>query len=60
MGAIKLVSKLYFQSAQFLVTGTVSDIRGPRNGKLYLDYELEFSADLVEILDDYFYRESLT
>ena len=55
----KLNCKLYFQSPQFVVAGEVSNVIGPNNGQLQVHCDIEFAADLVELLDDYFYRLKL-
>jgi hypothetical protein len=32
------------------------NVIGPYKGQLQVHYDIEFAADLVELLDDYFYR----
>ena len=55
----KLNCKLYFQASQFVVTSEVTNVIGPYNGQLQVHYDIEFAVDLVELLDDHFYRLSL-
>ncbi len=56
---MKFVSKLYFQIYQFIVNGRVTKIEGPVSSYYKVTYEIEFSPELVEILDDYFFRLSI-
>ena len=37
----------------------MSNVIGPYNGQLQVRCDIEFAADLVELLDDYFYRLKL-
>ena len=37
----------------------MSNVIGPNNGQLQVHCDIEFAADLVELLDDYFYRLKL-
>ena len=55
----KVVSKLYFQSYQFTVNGTVAKVEGPQNGYRTIHYAVDFSPELVEIMDNYFFIASL-
>ena len=50
-------SKLYFQLYQFTVKGTIREIEGYGAGKSKVHYSIGFTPELIEILDDYFYRE---
>jgi hypothetical protein len=49
-------SKLYFQLYQFLVKGKVERAEPLQDGTLRVSYIIDFSPELVEILDDFFYR----
>ncbi len=55
----KFVSKLYFQIYQFIVSGKITNIDGPVKGYYKVTYEIDFSPEIVEILDDYFFRLSI-
>ena len=55
----KLAARLYFQTFQFMVTGVVEAISGPVNHGYQLHLAIDFTPELVEILDDYFFRSSL-
>ncbi|MBA7473129.1 hypothetical protein ES707_08463 [subsurface metagenome] len=55
----KFIIKLYFQMYQFMVTGRVSKAEeAPEAGFTRAYYDIEFTPELVEILDDYFFRLS--
>ncbi len=56
---MKFVSKLYFQVYQFIVGGIISKMEGPMNGYYKVHYDIDFSPELVEIIDDYFFRLSM-
>jgi len=57
---MSFVSKLYFQLYQFIVAGKITKVEGPINNYYKLNYEINFSPELVEIADDYFFRLSMT
>jgi hypothetical protein len=50
-------TKLYFQLYQFMVKGKVTATSRTEGG-LRIQYDIQFAPELVEILDDYFYRVS--
>jgi len=50
-------TKLYFQLYQFMVKGRVTATSQTQDG-LRVRYDIQFAPELVEILDDYFYRVS--
>jgi len=55
----KFIIKLYFQMYQFMITGRVSKAEeAPEAGFARVYYDIEFTPELVEILDDYFFRLS--
>lgn len=53
-----LVSKLYFQTYQFLVNGKVQSSEVTEKGRRRITCGLDFTPELVEIMDDYFFRMS--
>ena len=53
------ITKLYFQSFQFTVNGTAAKLENPENGYRKVHYSIEFSPELVEIVDNYFFVVSL-
>jgi hypothetical protein len=53
-----LLSKLYFQTYQFLVNGTVASVDALDLGSKRVNLEVDFTPELVEIMDDYFFRTS--
>ena len=55
----KLMAKLYFQRFQFLVTGSIADVSDPSKERVQVQYEIDFAPELVEIVDDYFYRKQI-
>jgi len=58
-GGSKFIIKLYFQMYQFMITGRVSKAEeAPEAGFTRIFYDIEFAPELVEILDDYFFRLS--
>jgi hypothetical protein len=48
--------KLYFQLYQFVVHGIIEEIEGYRAGALRVYASIGFAPELIEIMDDYFYR----
>jgi hypothetical protein len=48
--------KLYFQLYQFVTNGSVNQIEGYRAGTLRVHAGISFTPELIEIMDDYFYR----
>jgi len=53
-----LVSKLYFQTYQFMVSGKIEESTVTDKQRRRVVCSLEFSPELVEIMDDYFFRLS--
>ncbi len=51
--------RLYFQVYQFTVSGRVSSIEPAGGGDVTVTVSLGFAPELVEIIDDYFYRLSI-
>ncbi len=48
--------KLYFQLYQFVVHGSIEEIEGYKAGTLRVHANIAFAPELIEIMDDYFYR----
>ncbi len=48
--------KLYFQLYQFVVHGSIDEIEGYKEGTLRVYATIAFAPELIEIMDDYFYR----
>ena len=53
-----LSSKLYFQTHQFVVNGKVTAVDAFSSGGKKVSLEVGFTPELVEIMDDYFFRTS--
>jgi hypothetical protein len=53
-----LVSKLYFQTYQFLVSGKIEESAVTDRQRRRVVCTVDFSPELVEIMDDYFFRMS--
>jgi hypothetical protein len=53
-----LPSKLYFQTHQFMVNGKVNAVEALGSGAKKISMEVGFTPELVEIMDDYFFRTS--
>ena len=54
----QLASKLYFQTYQFMVSGKIEESAVSDRQRRRVTCSLEFSPELVEIMDDYFFRMS--
>ena len=54
-----LPCKLYFQTYQFMVSGKIEDSTVTERQRRRVVCSLEFSPELVEIMDDYFFRMSI-
>ena len=54
----RLVSKLYFQTYQFIVNGEIMKIEDTDSGYKRVYCNIDFTPELVEIIDDYFFRMS--
>jgi hypothetical protein len=53
-----LSSKLYFQTHQFMINGKVTAVDSLASGGKKISLEVGFAPELVEIMDDYFFRTS--
>jgi hypothetical protein len=53
-----LMSKLYFQTYQFQVSGVVAAAEVLSSGSKRVTVDVDFTPELVEIMDDYFFRTS--
>lgn len=53
---IKISCKLYFHLYRFILNGKIEKIEKDANGVQKIHFIVEFSPELTEILDDYFYR----
>ncbi len=53
---ISFSCKLYFQLYQFVVHGSIDEIEGYKAGTLRVYATIAFAPELIEIMDDYFYR----
>ena len=53
-----LASKLYFQTHQFVINGKVAEVDSLGSGGKKVSLEVGFAPELVEIMDDYFFRTS--
>jgi hypothetical protein len=58
IGAV-CASRLYFQIYQFTVTGKITAVEKEPGGRSAVTLAIDFSPELIEIVDDYFFRESL-
>jgi hypothetical protein len=54
----QLPCKLYFQTYQFVVNGKVEESKVTDQQRRRVSCSVEFSPELVEIMDDYFFRMS--
>jgi hypothetical protein len=52
-------ARLYFQVYQFTATGTVASIIHPSADQLMVTISIEFTPELIEIVDDFFFRQSM-
>jgi hypothetical protein len=52
-------ARLYFQIYQFSVNGKISRIDKDSAGRSVVTMSIDFAPELIEIVDDYFYRLSL-
>ncbi|MGA2478706.1 MAG: PilZN3 domain-containing protein [Spirochaetia bacterium] len=51
--------RLYFQVYQFSTTGKVASVKKAEGGQLIITVTIEFTPELIEIVDDYFFRQSI-
>jgi hypothetical protein len=49
---------LYFQTHQFVINGKVTAVDALGSGGKKVSLEVGFTPELVEIMDDYFFRTS--
>jgi hypothetical protein len=54
----KIFIKLYFQTYQFIVNGRITQAGAPQQGVREIICSIGFAPELVEIMDDYFFRLS--
>jgi hypothetical protein len=51
--------RLYFQVYQFTTNGTVTTMARGAGGEVIVTISIEFTPELIEIVDDYFFRQSI-
>ncbi len=51
--------RMYFQVYQFTVNGKVKSLESKGEGAVEATFCLEFTPELIEIVDDYFFRQSM-
>jgi len=51
--------RMYFQVYQFTTTGTVSAMQPGEAAQVDVTISIEFTPELIEIVDDYFFRQSI-
>jgi hypothetical protein len=51
--------RMYFQVYQFTVNGKVKSLEKNGGGQVAATFGLEFTPELIEIVDDYFFRQSM-
>ncbi len=52
-------ARLYFQIYQFTANGKVASIEKEPKGQILVTLNLEFTPELIEIVDDYFFRQTI-
>jgi hypothetical protein len=52
-------ARLYFQVYQFTASGKVSELQRAERNDLIVVMAVEFTPELIEIVDDYFFRQSI-
>jgi hypothetical protein len=52
-------SRLYFQVYQFTANGKVTILAQEPGGQTTVTLDIEFTPELIEIVDDYFFRQSI-
>ena len=52
-------ARLYFQVYQFTATGKITQIERANGDAVVATISLEFTPELIEIIDDYFFRRSI-
>ena len=56
---ISCSARLYFQVYQFTATGKVTQVERGEGEQVIATVTLEFTPELIEIIDDYFFRQSI-
>jgi hypothetical protein len=51
--------RMYFQVYQFTTSGTVAGIERGEGSQVNVTVTIEFTPELIEIVDDYFFRQSI-
>jgi hypothetical protein len=52
-------ARLYFQVYQFTANGKVGEIRRGDGEQVFVTVPIEFTPELIEIVDDFFFRQSI-
>ncbi len=52
-------AKLYFQVYQFTANGKVSGLQRSQDEQVLVSIAIEFTPELIEIVDDFFFRQSI-
>ncbi|HEY9593525.1 MAG TPA: PilZN3 domain-containing protein [Spirochaetia bacterium] len=52
-------ARLYFQVYQFTANGKVGEVRRGDGEQVFVTVPIEFTPELIEIVDDYFFRQSI-
>jgi hypothetical protein len=55
-GGVKVSSRLYFQTYQFSVLGEITEVQSRGKSHTRVHCQAGFTPELVEIVDDYFFR----
>jgi len=51
--------RMYFQVYQFTTSGTVAAVERGEGSQVNVTVSIEFTPELIEIVDDYFFRQSI-
>ncbi len=57
--AAACTARLYFQIYQFSVNGRIASVEKRPGGQSVVTLDIDFAPELIEILDDYLYRQSM-
>jgi hypothetical protein len=52
-------AKLYFQVYQFTANGKISALKRGEGEQILVTIAIEFTPELIEIVDDFFFRKSI-
>jgi hypothetical protein len=52
-------ARLYFQVYQFSANGRISSVERSAGDQITATVSIEFTPELIEIVDDYFFRQSI-